>query len=76
MGLLFDKNAYETKTLMIDGTELVYRAYEGISYVEYPQAPELQVMNIYVPERTGYEEGKLPIFMPNTVGGYMLFTTK
>lgn len=71
MGLLFDKNAYETRTLMIDGAELIYRAYEGISYVENSQAPEFQIMNIYVPEQTTYADGKLPIFMPNTVGGYM-----
>jgi len=71
MGLVFNKNAYETRTLMVDGTELVYRAYEGLPYVENPQAPEIQVLNIYVPELTDYEERKLPIFLPNTVGGYM-----
>lgn len=71
MGLIFDKNAYKARTLLVGETELLYRAYEGICYVEHPQAPELQVMNIYIPEKTTYAEGKLPIFMPNTVGGYM-----
>ena len=71
MGLNFDRNAYETRSLTVEGTELVYHAYEGISYMEHPQAPKLQVLNIYIPEKTIYEEGKLPIFMPNTVGGYM-----
>lgn len=71
MGLVFDKSAYETRSLEVAGKTVVYRAYEGISYVEHPAAPELQVMNIYVPEQSPYNEGKLPIFMPNTVGGYM-----
>lgn len=71
MGLVFDKNTYETRTLEIAGKQLTYRAYEGISYVEHPAAPELQVMNIYIPEETPFEAGKLPIFLPNTVGGYM-----
>ncbi len=71
MGLVFDRNAYETKTISLKGKELVYRAYEGISYVEQPQAPEVQIMNIYIPEQTDYAVGELPIFMPNTVGGYM-----
>lgn len=71
MGLMFDKNVYETRTLIVEGTELVFRAYEGLPYVENPQAPKLQVLNIYVPEKSGYAEGQLPIFMPNTVGGYM-----
>ena len=71
MGLVFDKNAYETKTLKVAGVTLAFRAYEGICYVEHPQAPMLQVMNIYVPECSPYREGSLPIFMHNTVGGYM-----
>lgn len=71
MGLVFDKTTYETKTLEIAGKQLTYRAYEGISYMEHPAAPEHQVMNIYIPEETPFAEGKLPIFLPNTVGGYM-----
>ena len=71
MGLLFDKNAYEIKCLEVKGKKLKYKAYEGIPYVEYPVAPDLQVINIYIPEESPYAEGELPIFMPNTVGGYM-----
>ncbi len=70
MGLVFDKTAYETKYLEVDGTKLTFKAYEGVSYVEHPVAPEFQVMNIYVPEKSAYTEGRMPIFMPNTVGGY------
>lgn len=71
MGLVFDKNAYETKCLELEGRQLKFKAYEGITYVEHPAAPEIQVLNIYVPEQSPYEEGEMPIFMPNTVGGYM-----
>ncbi|MBO5176958.1 MAG: alpha/beta hydrolase [Lachnospiraceae bacterium] len=70
MGLTFDKNSYEVKSITVNGEDLVYRAYEGIPYVESPQS-ELQVINIYIPEKSPYKEGRMPIFLPNTVGGYM-----
>lgn len=70
MGLIFDKNVYEEKSVTVNGEILVFRAYEGIPYVESPQS-ELQVINIYIPEKSPYKEGKMPIFLPNTVGGYM-----
>ena len=53
MGLIFDKNAYEKKTVTVNGEELVFRAYEGIPYVENPQS-ELQVMNMYIPDYEPY----------------------
>ena len=71
MGLIFHRNFYETRELEVAGKTIRYRAYEGITYVEHPEAPELQVMNVYIPEETPFAEGKLPIFLPNTVGGYM-----
>lgn len=71
MGLSFHRNFYERRIVEIAGTTLRYRAYEGIPYMERPEAPELQVMNIYIPEDSPYVWGKLPIFLPNTVGGYM-----
>lgn len=70
MGLVFDKNSYEIKTVTVGGEKLVFRAYEGIPYVENPRS-DIQVMNLYIPERSPYPEGKLPIFLPNTVGGYL-----
>lgn len=77
MGLQFDANKFEIRTMAVAGKNLTYRAYEGISYVEHPEAPTLQVMNIYVPE-VYYQETEqrytlktVPIFLPNTVGGYM-----
>ncbi len=71
MGLVFDKEAYVKKSLKVAGKTLEFRAYEGLFYTEHPEAPKVQVMNIYVPEQSPYQSGKLPIFMPNTVGGYM-----
>lgn len=76
--LVFDDNRYEVKTIEIDGKKLVYRAFENISYVTRPKDSDMQRLSIYVPET--YYEGKntgkyslktAPIFMPNTVGGYM-----
>ena len=76
--LVFDDSEYVTETLIIDGEELKFRAFENIPYVTNPADAELQRINLFVPE--AYYEGKCigkysinnaPIFMPNTVGGYM-----
>jgi len=75
--LKFDENNYEIKTCTMDGETIEYRAFEDLSYCENPVAP-VQKMNIYVPESyyhgeeiNGYRLDTAPIFMPNTVGGYM-----
>lgn len=69
---------YTTKELKIKEKSLIYRAYEHIPYVAKPVAPEYQQLSIYVPECyyqgeeiNGYSLHTAPIFMPNTVGGYM-----
>lgn len=60
------------------GESVAFRSYEHNVYVQYPVDETYQSMNIYVPE--GYYEGKTihgftaetaPIFLPNTIGGYM-----
>jgi hypothetical protein len=75
--LSFDPMAYEEKTCAIDGKTIRYRAWEGLRYCTNPLDP-IQRMNLFVP--TAYYEGvkplgmpldQVPIFMPNTVGGYM-----
>ena len=75
--LRFDENNYEMKTCTLDGRTITYRAYMGINYCENP-VDEIQKMNIYVPQDfyeketvNGYTIKTVPIFMPNTVGGYM-----
>lgn len=76
--LEFNKNNYTVKTTTMENKSITYRAYENIVYVKNPVDTNYQIMNIYVPE--DYYEGKsigdytaetAPIFLPNTVGGYM-----
>ncbi len=73
----FDENNYEVKTCVMDGESVTYRAFEGIVYCTAPAA-SVQKMNIFVPEVyysgetiNGYGLKSAPIFMPNSVGGYM-----
>ena len=78
MNLKFNADDYTVQTVEEDGYILTYRAFENIPYVKYPKDERIQVLNIYVPEHYYSEgsEGRLqlnrtPIFMPNSVGGYM-----
>ena len=73
-----DTTKYEKKTMTVDGKKVAFRAYENRVYVAHPVDTTYQSINIYVPE--GYFKGKTingymaktaPIFLPNTVGGYM-----
>lgn len=75
--LIFDQNNYEEKTCCIGDTTLNFRAFMDISYCKNPVDP-IQKMNIFVPSAYyenqsihGYTLKTAPIFMPNTVGGYM-----
>jgi hypothetical protein len=76
--LVFDENRFSEKTINVDDKTIAYRSYEGISYVSKPVDTRYQTMNFYVPSE--YYQGKsirnytketAPIFLPNTVGGYM-----
>lgn len=75
--LRFNGEKYEVKTCELDGKTITYRAFEGIEYCEKP-VDEIQKLNIFVPEEfyekgevNGYTLKTVPIFMPNSVGGYM-----
>ncbi len=75
--IIFDNTKYEVKQVELEGMTLVYRAFENIVYVSNP-VDELQKLNIYVPEAfyegkeiNGYNLKNAPIFMPNSIGGYM-----
>lgn len=75
--LKFDENAYKVKNCEMDGRSITFRAYEGIDYCFNPLDP-IQKLNLYVPEVfysgetiNGYTLKTAPIFVPNTVGGYM-----
>lgn len=78
MSLEFCESQYTVNKLELAGNTLVYRAFEQIPYVEHPRDEKLQCLSIYVPEEyyhggscNGYSLKNAPIFMPNTVGGYM-----
>lgn len=75
--LQFNTDKFEVKTCTLEGRSITYRAYEGISYCTKPVDP-IQKLNLFVPEvyyqgeeMNGYGLYTAPIFMPNTVGGYM-----
>ncbi|MCI1247539.1 MAG: alpha/beta hydrolase [Megasphaera sp.] len=73
-----DTSRYDKQTMHVDGHAVVFRAYTDRVYVAKPVNKDCQSMNIYVPEEyyegqtiNGYTAWTAPIFMPNTVGGYM-----
>lgn len=75
--LRFDENRYEVKTYELEGHSIVCRSFLGIDYCKNPVDP-IQKLNLFVPElyyhggeKNGYSLHTAPIFMPNTVGGYM-----
>lgn len=74
---VFDKDNYKVKTCELKGRRITYRAFEGLDYCKHPVDP-IQKINIFVPEiyyqggeLNGYTLDTAPVFMPNTVGGYM-----
>lgn len=76
--LRFDSGSGTVVSLQAGDTTIRVRAFMDIVYVAFPVDTQYQCMNFYVPEV--YYEGKsvgpynkdtAPIFMPNSVGGYM-----
>ncbi|MBP1627921.1 MAG: alpha/beta hydrolase [Holophagaceae bacterium] len=76
--LVFNPETYTVQQSTLNGRTIRYRAYEGIVYVQNPVDTRYQTLNIFVPVE--YFESKTigpfnaqtaPIFLPNTVGGYM-----
>lgn len=76
--LNFDPSSFSLETTVISGQTITYRAYKNIVYVKHPVDAAYQNLNLYIPVE--YFEGKsigpynaktAPIFLPNTVGGYM-----
>lgn len=74
----FNVKNYTSKTITVNNKTIKYRAYEKVVYVKNPVDINYEIMNIYIPEE--YFKGKsigsytadtAPIFLPNTVGGYM-----
>lgn len=78
MTLSFDNTKYEIKNISQKGETITVRAFEHIPYCVSPLDPILERLSIYAPEAffhgekiNGYGIENAPIFMPNTVGGYM-----
>lgn len=77
MILEFNPDIYKVVNLEQDGITIEYRVFENLNYMEHP-VHEIQKLSVYVPEVfykgesiNGYSLNSAPIFMPNTVGGYM-----
>ena len=75
--LEFDTTQFQPKTVTLDGQTVSYQAACDIPYVAKP-VDDIQKLNIFVPAAyfeggtmNGYTATSAPIFMPNTVGGYM-----
>ena len=76
--IVFNPDDYSTKTMDANGEPVTFRAYEHLVYVKKPCDPESQMLSIYIPEAylkggtvNGFTAETAPIFMPNSVGGYM-----
>lgn len=76
--LAFNAAKFSAKSADLDGKKVEYRAYEGIVYVKNPVDLQYQTMNVYVPAAyyeaktiNGYKIDTAPIFLPNSIGGYM-----
>ena len=75
--LKFNPECGKTETMELEGLSVVFRSFENIPYVKNPADPEMQKLNLFVPEAfymgesiNGYDGHNAPIFVPNTVGGY------
>ena len=77
ISLKFHEENYTIREISILDKHIKYRAFENIVYAGKPVDREHQSLSIFVPEWY-YEEAdgkeqlkKVPVFFPNTVGGYM-----
>lgn len=75
--LAFPRNEYVLRHFDVHGQRFTVRAWEGLPYCVRPADP-IQRLNLYAPEAffagesiNGYTADNAPIFLPNTVGGYM-----
>lgn len=74
----FDETQYEVEEMALSGECIRFRAFRNLVYVERPVNEDYQKMNIFAPEVyyeggtvNGYRLETAPVFMPNSVGGYM-----
>lgn len=74
----FEQERYTIEEKTVGGRTIRFRAYRGLVYVEHPVDVTYQQMNLFVPEAyaqggtiNGYTAETAPVFVPNSVGGYM-----
>lgn len=74
----FDLDSCELEKYEAQSKSVSYLAFREVPYVERPICLEYQRMNIFIPAAyrdggtvNGYTRETAPVFMPNTVGGYM-----
>ena len=65
--LIFDNSKYTCGTVQVGDKTVNYKFYENVPYVAKPNAPHLQVMNLYVPELENVDSA--PIFFLQRTGG-------
>ena len=74
--LRFNPDNFTVHSLtMPDGSQVSYKAYEGIFYVANVEDSTYQTLNIYVPECLA-DIPRVPVLMRTYVGGYMASTAK
>ena len=66
--LRFDPAVYESGSVEFRAARIPYRLYRNVPYVSRPSAPEVQVMNIYVPEALAGDHSA-PIDLLQRTGG-------
>lgn len=76
--MFFDRNAYTVEETTLFGQTIRCRVWRNIPYVGKAVIPEYQQLNLFAPEAlfagesvNGYTLSTAPVFVPNTVGGYM-----
>ena len=74
----FNKEDCTVETITLGEESITLRTFRNRLYVDKPINTDFQQMNIYAPEAyydgksiNGYTMETAPIFVPNTVGGYM-----
>lgn len=76
--MIFRSEDYKVEEYTLFGETIHCRAWRDIPYVDRPVVPEYQRLNLFAPEVyyhggtiNGYTLATAPVFVPNTVGGYM-----
>lgn len=77
--LKFNAKNYTKETLKLEGQDVAFRAYRDVVYTAKPASVASESMSIFIPEAyfqkggtvNGYTAKAAPIFLPNSVGGYM-----